>query len=175
VIALFTASPLMQSIGAIGLGLFYLVSTLLAVPKAATAFSAGNKAPKLPLFFGVGAGFISILLVSIAGTAVMFYSGAVGQMLNLFLHVVELAKAAIDGATLPWKTQREYAVIGGAILLYIWTHCWWYAVGGLAFLKRHEKAEHRSANARGVPVKHEMDLTELRLSRMQKDLGRTGE
>ncbi len=165
------SSPLMLSVGAFSLGLFYLVSTLLAVPKAATAYSAGNKSQQLPLFWGTGYAFLTMLIISVAGTMIMYWSGGFAQLFALLLHALDLVGALIKKSSLPWLSNEEYLWMGGAVVLNIWTYCWWYAAGGLAVIVRLEEIEAARVAARPTEVTHSVDLTELRKSRMQKDLG----
>jgi hypothetical protein len=174
IVGILAGSPLILGVGAISFALMTFISTLLAAPKAATAFSAGQRAQQLPLFWGTGMGFASILLVALGGYAVMYFSGAFGQLLALVLHGVDLATSALEKGRVTWLSQSEYMWMGGAILLWIWTYCWWCAVTALAVLAEMERREARSFANRPTAPQHQVDLSELRRSRTQPRPGRPG-
>jgi hypothetical protein len=160
-----TSSPAVLAIGLGGLCLIYGLSLSFSVPKAAAAYSAGEKVRPLDFFWGFGTSFFSLAVVMIAAGVIALFSGALFGTAALvgygFGHVV----AWITQGRPPAMPAPGLAMLAGLALIQIWTYCWFYAACALAFLRQLDRVEAEPGAERIVPQAEPVDVRALRKSR----------
>ena len=166
----FSVSPYLSTIGGITVALILGLSTAFAVPKAAAAHSAGQRTYELNFFWGFGAGFVPILAVTLGAYAVMYHSGAYDAIFDMIFAGFEYINHVAFNEPEPEITESLIFRFAIGVALSFWLYCYWYAVVTVAFLDRYRKAEDKRLKVSKVPVKHEVDLSDLRKRRMQGDL-----
>ena len=146
----------------------FLLAGALAVPMTAAAATATIRGSQSDLFWGFGAGLVSLAIVALVGflgNVVMFFlfHQAIGLYVFLQGDVVALAKSYFS---LP-QLEIVIPITILSIVFSVWTTCWFFATAVLAWER--EKGT-QTAQLRAAPHPPRLpaeDLRALRESRMR--------
>jgi len=127
--------------------LYYLVvsiyGSLMAVPMTEAA-SASPRGPDNGYFFGFGAGFFSLLPVSLVWAYGGKFFAFFGEVWAIFIMMLSAIVAARKGEDIPWEWNFDTSYLLGGTLFMAWASSWFFATAVLAW----EKAGQRRKQAR---------------------------
>lgn len=147
-----------------------LFMAAMAVPMTAAAATATVRGSQSDLFWGFGAGTISLAIVWVLGSigcAVLFFAFHqwVAWFVILQSDVSDLVQRFL---ALPHK-EIVIPVMGGSILFVVWTTCWFFATAVLAWDRARTRQVARVRKPVDVPRVSSEELRALRKARMQQD------
>jgi hypothetical protein len=157
------SNPAILGVALVGSCLIYGLAVAFSVPKAAAAYSAGEKVRPLEFLWGFGSGFFSIAVVIIASGLVSLFSGALLGSAGFVGYAVAQLVSWLTQNRPPEMPVAGLAALAGLTLLQIWSFCWIAAACALAFLQRLKRLE--AERERMVPAAEPVDLRALRKSR----------
>lgn len=147
-----------------------LVTAALAVPMTSAAVSATHRGPETPIFFGLGSGILSLMVVMTVWLFGGHFFAIFGEVWATFGLIATALWSWSQSESIPWELSLNPWSAFGSTMFMTWASSWFFATAVLAWER---KIGQEKADETALREANQLSGEDLRTMRQKRMKGRS--